>query len=146
MLIERFDVSRHDFDVAMEILALSVPQPAEETKKWALEFYEEEGRQLFVGLDDDSVVGIIGIIAHQDGRNEIKHIAVHPAARFQGVGRFLVDEVGKLLGLDKVEAETGKWNANGFYKASGFEICSLGEKWPGVERFICVKTYSEGPV
>ena len=114
MLIERFDVGRHDFDVAMEILALSVPQPAERTKEWALEFYEKEGRKLFVCWNADSVtgiIGIIGIIAHQDGRNEIKHIAVHPSSRFQGVGRFLVDEVGRLLGLEKVEAETGKWNA-----------------------------------
>lgn len=39
-------------------------------------------------------------------------------------------------GLRKIQAETDQ-EAVGFYRKAGFVITSLGEKYPGVERFSC---------
>lgn len=38
--------------------------------------------------------------------------------------------------IRRMEAETDK-NAVNFYRKIGFNITSLGEKYPGVERFKC---------
>jgi ribosomal protein S18 acetylase RimI-like enzyme len=144
MTVEQFDPGRHNFDRVMEILALSIPQPAEQARQWVPDFYAPDGRDLFVGLASDVVVGILGIVIHADGgKAEIRHIAVHPDHRRQGVGRLLVEEVGRLLGLEEVEAETGVNNAHAFYPACGFSVTSLGEKYPGVERFLCIKQFNQ---
>lgn len=142
MLIERFDKSRHDFDRAMEILAISVGEQSRSVAKWSQEFYAVPGRDLYVALRDGIIIGVIGI-DHTDRHNSIiEHIAVHPQFQRQGVGRCLIDEVVALLGLKMVEAETDR-DADGFYRACGFAVRSLGEKYLGVERFQCIKRFCE---
>lgn len=66
----------------------------------------------------------------------IRHIVVRPEARCNGLGRDLVAQSRKLLDLSTVTAETDR-SVVGFYERSGFRVASLGEKYPGVERFLC---------
>jgi hypothetical protein len=51
---------------------------------------------------------------------------------------------GSWLILKNVEAETDR-EADGFYRACGFTVHSLGEKYPGVERFQRIKKFDEEP-
>ena len=66
MTIEPFDSNRHDFDRVIEILALSVRQPAEKAKQWVPDFYKPEKCEPYVALESDEVIGIIGIVDHPD--------------------------------------------------------------------------------
>lgn len=50
----------------------------------------------------------------------------------QGLGSKLIESTK----INKMIAETDK-DAVNFYKKKGFKITSLGEKYPGVERFKC---------
>lgn len=139
MVLERFDPAVHDVDQVKAVLAPSVWGPTEEKLRALLrEFYAGPGRELLVGRDGETVVGVMGIGHVGQGRAVIEHLAVAPEYRGQGLGRALVEQGGALLGLDEVEAETDS-EAVGFYRACGFVVESLGEKYPGVERFRGVK-------
>jgi ribosomal protein S18 acetylase RimI-like enzyme len=48
----------------------------------------------------------------------------------------MIDFIIEKHSLSYVCTETDK-DAVGFYRNYGFEITSLGEKYPGVERFLC---------
>ena len=61
-------------------------------------------------------------------------LAVDARVRGRGIGRALIDATIAHLDLDRLDAETDG-DAVGFYRSCGFEITSLGEKYPGVERF-----------
>lgn len=70
---------------------------------------------------------------------EIKHIAVSPAYRGKGIGREMIRYVEEHHAFSSIYAETDQ-EAVLFYKNIGFHITSLGEKYPGVERFGCLLT------
>ncbi len=61
-------------------------------------------------------------------------LAVDARVRGRGIGRALIDATIARLGVDRLDAETDG-DAVGFYRSCGFEVTSLGEKYPGVERF-----------
>jgi ribosomal protein S18 acetylase RimI-like enzyme len=67
---------------------------------------------------------------------ELKHIAVKSGWRNHGIGKEMIYEYLLKNGIKKMFAETDK-DAVYFYERIGFEIMSLGEKYPGVERFKC---------
>ena len=69
-------------------------------------------------------------------RCEIKHIAVSRNARGNGIGSKMIQFICKKYKLEFISAETDK-DAVEFYQRYGFKITSLGEKYPGVERFWC---------
>ncbi|MFJ8090658.1 GNAT family N-acetyltransferase [Lysinibacillus sp. NPDC095746] len=94
-------------------------------------------RKLY-GYDLESeVVGCIGIEFLSPKRCEIKHIAVSLDHRGIGIGSKMINFVLEKYSLSLMFAETDK-DAVNFYKNYGFKITSLGEKYPGVERFRCI--------
>lgn len=80
------------------------------------------------------MVGVVGYIPGRD-RTELVHIATAPQVRRSGVGAALVAWVGEHCGSGVVEVQTDGESV-GFYRALGFEVESLGELYPGVERFV----------
>lgn len=96
----------------------------------------ETNRYLYSWEINGVTIGCIGIDFINLAHCEIKHIAVSPAARGNGVGRKMIDFIIEELSLEMISAETDK-DALEFYRSYEFEITSLGEKYPGVERFLC---------
>lgn len=90
------------------------------------------------------------LVAHGDGAlvgcicvsNGVPHgwtvsaIAVAEDHRRRGIGRQLVTDAMERLGSQSLNAETDR-DAVDFYRHLGFAVSSLGEKYPGVERFAC---------
>ena len=66
----------------------------------------------------------------------ICHIAVVPQYRHKGIAVQMIKEIVRMYQLTYLEAETDA-EAVKFYKKMGFQIKSLGEKYPGIERFHC---------
>ncbi|MDX8365580.1 GNAT family N-acetyltransferase [Cytobacillus sp. IB215665] len=94
-------------------------------------------RRLY-GYDfEDNVIGCIGIELLSSKRSEIKHIAVSTKHRGEGIGSKMISFIRDKHSLSCISAETDK-DAVNFYKNFGFNIISLGEKYPGVERFQCI--------
>ncbi|MED4907461.1 GNAT family N-acetyltransferase [Brevibacillus centrosporus] len=67
----------------------------------------------------------------------LQHIAVRAASREHGYGSQLIDLLIQKYKSKVIAAKTDQ-EAFGFYRKYGFQIKSLGEKYPGVERFLCV--------
>jgi ribosomal protein S18 acetylase RimI-like enzyme len=66
-------------------------------------------------------------------------MAVDAGERNRGVGKELVLAAMASVPCILFVAETDP-DAVGFYERCGFTIISLGEKYPGVERFACTYT------
>ncbi|MGE7823046.1 GNAT family N-acetyltransferase [Paenibacillus sp. NPDC093718] len=125
-----------------ELLSYSVfPDP--EAVDQAAAIYEKGPSRLFGFEEDGLLLGVIGFDVDQDELT-IRHLAVLPENRGKGYGRGLILEL--LLEVQpkpaRVIAETDEEAVN-FYRSIGFEVYSLGEKYPGVERFRCIYEVEE---
>ena len=95
-------------------------------------------RKLFGFQKDGQVIGCIG--GEQNSATFIiRHIAVTPEERGSGIASSMIQFILKDSSIKTVIAETDKEAVN-FYRKFGFHITSLGEKYPGVERFDCQYT------
>ena len=118
-------------------MAVGRPTPAK-LQKLMMEFYSEDGRTIYIALEDNKIVGIIGMEYIDWPYGFIKRIAVHPDMQKQGVGRHLVNHVVDVLDLKHIGADIDQ-DAVGFYRACGFKIQEIESKYPSVQRFKCVK-------
>ena len=91
-------------------------------------------RQLYSFELEGEIVGCIGIEFSSIIECEIKHIAVSSVQRGKGIGSKMINYITEQYPI--ISAETDN-DAVGFYRDFGFDITSLGEKYPDVERFLC---------
>lgn len=119
-------------------LATSYSKTARELQ----DYLQKPQRVLYVAEKDGTAVGCIGIELEAEGQCEIRHIAVSPDMRGRQIGSKMIVGIQQKHELQQIHAETDH-DAIGFYRSCGFDIRSLGEKYPGVERFYCVKTLTE---
>lgn len=133
--------SRLDDLEVKELLAYAVfPDP--ERLDQAVEAYRKPNGLELYGYEEEGVlVGIIGVDASDDEMT-IKHIAVTPENRGKDYGRGMILELLLQQKPARVIAETDEESV-GFYRSIGFEIYSLGELYPGVERYRCVYEVEE---
>lgn len=128
--------ARIDEASVKELMSLAVfpdPENLEET----LDAYKsDDDLELLALEDEDELIGIIGI--ENIGKTiAINHMAVHPLYRGVGYGRGLILELIILKEPKEIIAEADE-EAIEFYRSVGFSIHSLGEEFPGSERFKCV--------
>ncbi|OMF17167.1 GNAT family N-acetyltransferase [Paenibacillus amylolyticus] len=129
--------SRIEEPVVQELLSYSVfPDP--DHLKRALKQYVENDELYLAGYEaEEQLIGLIGY--EHTGSNEITihHIAILPENRFKNYGRGMISQLLEKYNPDTLIAETDL-EAVEFYRNTGFVVYSLGELYPGVERFRCV--------
>lgn len=96
----------------------------------------EDSLELLGTFVDGELAGLLGIRLGTE-EVEICHLAVQTRLRGRGIGSAMVEELRKCKKAKTLQAETDK-DAVSFYRKCGFVITSLGEKYPGTERFSCV--------
>ncbi len=96
------------------------------------------GSRLFAHDREGTLIGVIGIEQVTEGAGVITQIAVARSVRHQGIARAMIDDGMGALSISVLQAETDD-DAVGFYRSCGFQVRSLGEKYPGVERYLCVR-------
>lgn len=104
--------------------------PSETSLKKAVLFYQSNKGRLYK-YEEKACIGIETI---STTKARICHIAVAPQYRHKGIALRMIREIIVMHELTCVEAETDK-EAVEFYKKIGFQVKSLGEKYPGIERF-----------
>ncbi|MCU5000992.1 GNAT family N-acetyltransferase [Bacillus tropicus] len=124
-------VEQIEKDPILNVLQYAVG-PSETSLKKAVLFYEMNKGTLHK-YEEKACIGI-EIIGAKKAR--ICHIAVVPQYRHNGMAVQMIKEVVRMYQLTYIEAETDD-EAVEFYKNIGFQIKSLGEKYPGIERFHC---------
>ena len=143
MDIEIFNTNRHNIDEVKAILSMAMDNPTPENLDSLLfEFYSDDNHLLFVSSEANSIAGIIGIDCSGKPLGIIKHLAVKTAKRRQGIGRHLINETAKALGISDVELETDQ-DAVGFYHACGFTSTEIERNYPGIHRFRCTRNMLE---
>lgn len=100
------------------------------------QYIQTSNRKLFVLEISGKLIGCLGIELISSDNCLIKHIAVSPTARGKGIGSKMIHFIRETYGLRFLSAETDV-EAVDFYRNYGFRINSLGEKYPGIERFLC---------
>ncbi len=96
------------------------------------DYNSKNDKNLFLSIHDHKIIGFIGF----DRSGTILHIAVEPEFRCKGIAKQMIAALSKRF--SELKAETDK-DGIGFYKACGFKVESLGELYPGTERFKCCK-------
>jgi len=124
-------VEQIENDLILHVLQYAVG-PSETSLKKAVLFYERNKGSLH-RFEEKACIGI-EIIGTNKAR--ICHIAVVPQYRHKGIALQMIKEVVRMHQLTYLEAETDD-EAVEFYKKIGFQVKSLGEKYPGIERFYC---------
>lgn len=82
------------------------------------------------------IIGCIGIKLLVRDKIEIAHIAVSPNVRGNRIGSKMIEFISNEHSPKILYAETDN-DAVDFYRKLRFKITNLGEKYPGVERFLC---------
>lgn len=101
--------------------------------------YKVSNNILFSVINNNYIIGLVGV-SNSDKEIVIKHIAVQKHLQKQGIGKEIINEIHHLYPNKVIVAETDR-DAVFFYSRLGFEVLSLGEKYPGVIRYKCVKKY-----
>lgn len=93
----------------------------------------------WVAAVDDQPIGGCAVIESAADLATIRYLGVKEPFRRRGVGRQLIDAAIQRTDKRIVEAETDD-NAKDFYRKCGFAIRSIGEKYPGIIRYVCTYT------
>lgn len=123
-------------DAVKDLLALCMRADGEALEREIDSYNTENAKRLFGCFVNGELAGIVGVV-RQDEQVEIRHLAVQQKRRGKGIGKGMIAEISKAGGIKTIIAETDH-EAVGFYRNAGFTIASLGEKYPGVERFTCI--------
>jgi ribosomal protein S18 acetylase RimI-like enzyme len=117
-----------------DLVGLSVYQRDQQRVERLLDNVRPGGSEMYLALDGEAVVG--QMIVAPTPNAIIESISVESRHQRSGVGRFLVQGYLGIFKDAALEAETDGTSV-GFYHRLGFRIRSLGEKYPGVTRFLC---------
>ena len=102
-----------------------------------IERYKTDERWVLLGYsEEDQIIGVIGYEMAAPAILQIHHLAVDPQYRGLGYGRGMILELIEKVRPVKVKAEVDEEAAD-FFRNIGFEIISLGEKYPYSEKFEC---------
>ena len=125
----------------LELVSLSIGNPTPERLEQICQRYRQHSRWKIMGYESDGrVIGCIGIEISEPTQGVVRCISVLPSERNKGIGRSMLNEIVELTGLTSLIAETDR-EAVDFYQKCGFQVESLGEIYPHVERFRCFKSF-----
>lgn len=136
MMIRQVDLLTSEI---ISLLSECIYNPSVDKMNDVTRLYDsDEYRKLYAYYVGDRVTAVIGVkVDPSENRAEILHIAVEQGVRGTGIGSKLIHELLSSKCFTTIQAETD-WDAVGFYKSCGFVVESLGELYPGVERFLCI--------
>ncbi|MCR8641040.1 GNAT family N-acetyltransferase [Paenibacillus sp. N1-5-1-14] len=134
MLINMKD--RVDEEAIQELLGYAIGLGVDKLQSTTETYRNSHVLELYGCVSEDHLVGIIGCAEGHDKQIIITHLAVNPDSRGAGFGRGMILELIELKEPSSLHVETDE-EAVDFYRSIGFVIESLGEKYPGVERFSC---------
>lgn len=119
------------------VLALSVGSPTPQKLADLNNLYGGEPSWFAYGcFAKGQILGISGLELGSRGTARLRHIAVRPESQRGGIGGWLIGQLIASHSLVELYAETHA-GATQFYESRGFSVASLGELYPGVERFSC---------
>jgi GrpB-like predicted nucleotidyltransferase (UPF0157 family)/GNAT superfamily N-acetyltransferase len=122
-------------DVAVRrLLALAAGGGQLRVKEAVRQYRDDTSARLLIATLAGETVGLAGYKVG-DAMIVLAHIATARHVRRNGVGRRLLEEVRRGAPPELPVVAATDRDAVHFYRAMGFTVASLGEKYPGVERY-----------
>lgn len=112
------------------------PRRPEERIQIGQSFRDRDDHHFWVALVEDEPIGGCGVIEQSGDVATIRWLGVERGLRGRGIGRHLVEVAMERTNRPVIVAETDD-DATGFYRKCGFSVQSIGEKYPGVIRYVC---------
>jgi GNAT superfamily N-acetyltransferase len=140
MLVLHRSSSGIPIDRLTHVLSQAIWMPTDDkVSRLIAETYRGPTAALYAWKDAETadVIGPVGIRRRPGGAVDILHVAVAETSRRRGVGRRMIEALRGTPGVRELVAETDG-DAVDFYRRCGFTVTSLGDKYPGRERFRCV--------
>ncbi|NOK62924.1 MAG: GNAT family N-acetyltransferase [Chloroflexi bacterium AL-W] len=129
---------QHDTTSVRTLRSYCVGNPTPDKLDAICRGYRDDPQQHLFGIEEhEQVIGCTGIRCEAPSCAVVQCIAVLPEQRQQHVGISLIQSVCNRFALQQLIAETDQ-DAVDFYRRYGFTVTSLGEVYPGTERFLCV--------
>ena len=129
------DSERHSLETEMVLSACIFDGSDPNRRAGALARYDNRYNKIIGARLGGKLVGLVGV--HQaDDQIEIMHLSGVREMQCKGIGKRLINHLRSMHPMRVLVAETDK-DAVGFYRKCGFECESIGEKYPGTERFQC---------
>lgn len=124
-------------DDILSVLAESVYMPSLDRLMKRAERYKADINIIAYGMRMDSTYcGVIILDINNPKHPVINDIAVAKVHQKQGIGSCLIQHINIMLQPEEIIAETDE-DAVEFYRKIGFNVISLGEKYPGILRYEC---------
>lgn len=121
----------------LDIISLSQYMPTEEKMNSLAHKYETDADIFAFACNVNGIPCSVIILKHLiNDEYEIMSIATNPSVRSKGVASKLIAFASKNLNCSIIKAETDDGSI-GFYRKCGFQIVSLGEKYPDTVRYLC---------
>jgi ribosomal protein S18 acetylase RimI-like enzyme len=118
------------------LLSYSIFPDPDDIKSEIVRYQTDPSLELYGHIEDDEIIGLVGFTLHPDHTLELRHIAIDPDCRGMGYGRGVILELIEVKQPSLIRAETDEETVD-FYRNVGFAVVSLGEIYPGLERFQC---------
>lgn len=131
-----------DIEAVKRLLAECMWAGDEQVEEELQMYLQEDSLNLLGSFVNGELAGLAGLC--RSGEDIlIRHFAVKAKWRNKGLGSGMIQEIARACRKGSLMAETDH-EAVDFYKKAGFTVTSLGDKYPGIERFQCVLSLS-GP-
>ncbi|OEG11076.1 hypothetical protein BCR21_11180 [Enterococcus ureasiticus] len=127
-------VNSRDMDIVKLLSLVTAESKVEPVLE---EYLRSPNKDLYVKQSNNVIKGCVGVDNSEEELLVICHIAVKKIYQGQGNASEMINFVNEIYKPSRIIAETDS-EAVGFYQKYGFEINSLGEKYPNVERFRCI--------
>jgi ribosomal protein S18 acetylase RimI-like enzyme len=125
----------------MDLLAYSVFPDEDKLISTVNEYESNHNFEIYGYMEEQEVIAVIGV-ENIETSVYIHHLSVHPDYRGLGYGRGVLMELIDYKKPEQLIANTDE-EAVDFYRSVGFSISSLGEIFPGAEKFRCVYDINE---
>lgn len=119
-----------------QLIGLIVYDDPDRIEEAVKEYKDQTDSEIMGYYADQDLIGLVGFRINNQNVLELRQIAVLPEEQGMGYGRGMMLELLHLKNPKSIVAETDEETVD-FYRSIGFTIESVGEKYPGVERFKC---------
>jgi len=123
----------------VEIISRSIENPTGGKLKSAAEsVYSKQQGRFYMAMENDEIVGIVGIRIPTGRDAELMHVAVAEGFERKGIARFMVKEALRLDGIEQLTIEACSLNRK-FYKSCGLRVSIEYDDILMSDRFICTR-------
>lgn len=131
-------IAEVDTEPVRDLLDLAIGPGRHDRLLTEVNYYLTGPATVVGAYDGDVLIGVLGFLIGEE-QIVLRHIATQPSSRRRHIGKSMIEWLALQHPDRSIVAETDA-DSVGFYRRLDFSVTSLGEKYPGVERFAVTRS------